>query len=70
VNRTHTSTLRALAIAQVQLGRIDEARATGRELLHLEPRLTVTKYLERSPASAYETGRVWAEALRTAGVPE
>jgi class 3 adenylate cyclase/TolB-like protein/Tfp pilus assembly protein PilF len=69
-NRTHTSTLRALAIAQVQLGRLEDARGTTAELMRLEPRLTVTTYLERSPASAYETGRVWSEALRAAGVPE
>ena len=68
-NRTHTSTLRALAIAQVRLGRLVDARATVSELMRLEPRLTVTQYLERSPASAYETGRVWSEALRSAGVP-
>jgi class 3 adenylate cyclase/TolB-like protein/Tfp pilus assembly protein PilF len=69
-NRTHTSTLRALAIAQVRLGRLEDARVTARELMRLEPRLTVTRYLERSPASAYETGRVWSDALRAAGVPE
>jgi hypothetical protein len=38
--------------------------------MRLEPRLTVTKYLERSPASAYETGKIWSAALRAAGVPE
>jgi adenylate cyclase len=69
-NRTHTSTLRALTIAQMQLGRVDDARATARELMRLEPRLTVKKYLERSPASNFDTGRVWSEALRVAGVPD
>jgi tetratricopeptide (TPR) repeat protein len=69
-NRTHTSTLRALAIAQAQLDRIDDAQHTVSELLRLEPNFTVTKYLERHPSSAYETGRVWSEALRRAGVPE
>jgi class 3 adenylate cyclase/tetratricopeptide (TPR) repeat protein len=69
-NRTHTSTLRALAISQVQLGRLDEARKTVGELLALEPALTVKGYLERSPSSAFETGRVWSAALRAAGVPE
>jgi TolB-like protein len=69
-NRTHTSTLRALAISQVQLGRLDDARKTGRELLALEPALTVKGYLERSPSSAFETGKIWSDALRLAGVPE
>jgi class 3 adenylate cyclase/TolB-like protein len=69
-NRTHTSTLRALAIAQVQSGHPDEARDTVRELLRLEPTLTVRAYLERSPSSAFETGRIWSGALRAAGLPE
>ena len=70
MNRTHASTLRAMAIAQWELGRADEARKTVRELMTLEPALTVTNYLQRSPASGYETGRIWSSALRNAGVPE
>jgi TolB-like protein len=69
-NRTHTSTLRALAISQVLLGRLDDARVTVRDLLTLEPKLTVKGYLERSPSSTFETGRIWSTALRDAGVPE
>src|SRR5207237_5253258 len=49
-NRTHTSTLRVLAISQWQLGRHKEARDTVRELMSLEPSLTVAKWLERSPS--------------------
>ena len=70
LNRTHTSTYRALAIAQARLGRLADARATVQELLRLEPTLTVTKWLERSPTSAYPTAQVWADALRRAGLPE
>ncbi|MEK6244259.1 MAG: tetratricopeptide repeat protein [Pseudomonadota bacterium] len=69
-NRTHASTYRALAISQWQLGQAEEARKTVAELLKLEPTLTVAKYLERSPSSAYETGKIWSSALRNAGVPE
>lgn len=69
-NRTHASTLRALAVAQWQLGRAEEARATVAELMRIEPSLTVSNWLERSPTSGYETGRVWSNALRMAGVPE
>jgi class 3 adenylate cyclase/TolB-like protein/Tfp pilus assembly protein PilF len=69
-NRTHTSTLRALAISQVQIGDATGARETVRELMRLEPTLTVSKYLERSPASGFETGRIWSEALRQAGLPD
>jgi class 3 adenylate cyclase/TolB-like protein/tetratricopeptide (TPR) repeat protein len=69
-NRTHTSTFRALAISQSLLGRIEDARKTVGELLKLEPALTVRKWLERSPASEYATGPLWAHALREAGMPE
>lgn len=68
-NRTHTSTLRALAIALVQLGRLDEARETVRELLRLEPQLTIRLYLERTPARDFPTGALWARSLADAGVP-
>jgi adenylate cyclase len=69
-NRTHTSTYRALAISQWLLGHQDDARKTTAALLQLEPTLTVTKYLERSPSSEFETGRIWSSALRGAGVPQ
>jgi len=69
-NRTHTSTLRAKAIAEWQLGRAEEARKTVGELMRLEPTLTIRQYLERSPSSGYETGKVWSAALRHSGVPD
>jgi class 3 adenylate cyclase/TolB-like protein/Tfp pilus assembly protein PilF len=69
-NRTHTSTLRAMAIAQWRLGRHHEARATMQDLLALEPTLTVGRWRARSPAAGFEIGREWAEALREAGLPE
>lgn len=69
-NRTHTSTLRALAIAQSLHGDLDGARATIQRLLQLEPSFTVRGFLERSPSSRFEMGRVCADALRQAGLPE
>jgi class 3 adenylate cyclase/TolB-like protein/tetratricopeptide (TPR) repeat protein len=69
-NCRHTSTFRAKAIAEWQLGLHDDARATVRELLRLEPELTVSRYLKRTPAEPFDTGREWAEALRGAGLPE
>jgi TolB-like protein/class 3 adenylate cyclase/tetratricopeptide (TPR) repeat protein len=69
-NRVHPSTLRALAIAQSQLGRMDDARKTVSELLKLDPALTVRRYLETNPSGAYDTGKVWSEALRRAGLPD
>jgi class 3 adenylate cyclase/TolB-like protein len=70
LNRRSASTLRAIVIAQVQLGRIDEARDTARSLLLVEPTLTASGYLQRHPSGAYPIGKVWAGALRAAGIPE
>ncbi len=69
-NRTHTSTLRALAIAQVQSGRLEEGRATVEKLRKLEPGLTASIYLKRNPSGAFATGKVWADALVQAGLPQ
>jgi adenylate cyclase len=69
-NRTHTSTLRSLAVAQWELGLEEEARKTVQELRRLEPTLTVASYLERTPAAPYRTGKEWANALRKAGLPD
>ncbi|HZZ95140.1 MAG TPA: tetratricopeptide repeat protein [Usitatibacter sp.] len=68
-NRVHPSTYRALAIAQSQLGRMEEARKTVEQLMRIQPDLTVSSYLESNPSGQFETGKVWAEALRRAGVP-
>jgi len=65
----NTSTLRALAIAQAELGRVDDARLTINKVLAIEPQLTVHGFLERSPSAAFETGRIWSDALRRAGLP-
>lgn len=69
-NCLHTSTLRVLAISQMLLGRGDEARATVRRLLSLEPAFTVGRFRARAPGAAFEVGQRFAEALREAGVPE
>ncbi|SAK48532.1 Adenylate and Guanylate cyclase catalytic domain protein [Caballeronia temeraria] len=65
----NTSTLRALAIAQAELGLVDDARLTIGKVLAIEPHLTVRSFLERSPSAAFETGRIWSDALRRAGLP-
>lgn len=69
-NRTHTSTLRALAVAQWELGQCCEAKLTCEELLRLEPTFTVSGWLERSPSSAYPIGREWANVFRAMGIPD
>jgi len=68
-NRTHASTLRALTIAQWRSGHHEDARKTVAELMRVEPSLTVSSYRTRHPAAEYETGKDWAEALGSAGVP-
>jgi class 3 adenylate cyclase/TolB-like protein len=69
-NRSHTSTLRVLAVAQWQLGLRDDARATVRRLLQLEPELTIKRYLKRTPAASYRIGKEIASVLCQAGVPD
>jgi class 3 adenylate cyclase/TolB-like protein len=68
-NRSHTSTLRVKAVAQWRLGRHEEARKTGQELIRLEPKLTVTAWLKRSPSAPYAVGRSFAKTLEEIGIP-
>ena len=67
-NRTHTSTYRALAIAQSLSGQMDDARGTVQRLLLLEPAFTVTQFLARTPAKGALASTV-ADALLRAGLP-
>jgi TolB-like protein/Flp pilus assembly protein TadD len=66
----HLPTLRALAIAQVHLGRLAEARTTVSNLLQVRPDFTLTRYLASAPRGSEAIRREWASALREAGVPE
>ena len=50
-NRRFASSLRAIVIAQVLLGRLSDARQSARALLQLEPTLTASGYLRRHPAA-------------------
>jgi TolB-like protein/tetratricopeptide (TPR) repeat protein len=68
-NCKHTSTLRSKIAAEWHLGLHDQARATARELMRLEPNLTVSRWLARSPAAPYNIGRDLADVLRRVGVP-
>lgn len=69
-NRTHTSTLRALIIAEVELNRLDRAKVAMRELLQLEPSFTVSGFLNRSPSNQSAFGLRCADAFRLVGIPE
>jgi DNA-binding SARP family transcriptional activator/TolB-like protein/Tfp pilus assembly protein PilF len=70
VNRNKTSSLRAKAIAEWKLGDRAAARQTARRLLELEPNLTMSAWLARSPSAGFEIGKEWFDALRNAGIPE
>jgi adenylate cyclase len=70
LNRTHGSTLRTLIIALWHLGAADEARAVTRELMRQAPSFRVEDFVRRSPSSGYENGRLAAQALALAGVPD
>lgn len=69
-NRKHTSTLRVMAVSQWHLGQYERARATGQELLRLEPNLTVSSWLAGAPSAPYSVGQEFAKALHHIGIPE
>ncbi len=58
-----------MAAAQWHLGLHEEAQETARELMRLEPNLTVSGWLARSPSAQYDTGKEWSKVLREVGVP-
>jgi TolB-like protein len=69
-NRTHGSSLRILAIAQVFADQVEEARKTVNEMVLFEPGMSVSKFLERYPGAEAPHAVRYAEALRTAGLPD
>lgn len=69
-NSLHHSTLRILAIAQSLAGQEDDARLSVQRLRAVEPELTVTRFVQRSPGGSSDHGRRFAEALRAAGLPD
>ena len=69
VNRTHTSTLRLLAVAQWNLGYHEDAKRTGSQLLLLEPTFTVSSWRARTPSNRYKIGEEWAQTLTQIGMP-
>jgi TolB-like protein/DNA-binding SARP family transcriptional activator len=68
-NRTYTSAHRQLVIALMLAGREDEARASARRLLELEPGLTVAGFGRRYPGSATPHAEIFCDALARAGIP-
>jgi tetratricopeptide (TPR) repeat protein len=68
-NRTYTSAYRLLVITLGLAGREDEARASARRLLELEPGLTVAGFRRRYPGSTGPQVDLFCDALTRAGVP-
>ncbi|MBL4807229.1 MAG: tetratricopeptide repeat protein [Rhodobacteraceae bacterium] len=68
-NPRHTSSYRVLAIALQLSGHPQEARDAVTFLTQLDPRLTVSRYLSTHPAGKLPTGKIWASALKDAGLP-
>jgi TolB-like protein len=68
-NRTYTAAHRLLVIALVLARRENEARASARRLLELEPGLTVEGFRRRYPGSASPHADVFCDALARAGIP-
>jgi TolB-like protein len=64
----HVDLMKLRAIALVQLGRLDEARAVAQTMMSLRPDLTVAK-ITRSDG-ALPDAALRAESLRRAGIPE
>ncbi|MBY6152171.1 tetratricopeptide repeat protein [Vannielia litorea] len=68
-NRRHVSTLRARIVALYHLDRIEEARESAETLLRADPGFNIRGYMRDHPAAEFEIGRVWAQAMREAGIP-
>jgi TolB-like protein/DNA-binding SARP family transcriptional activator len=68
-NPTYTAAHRLLVMALVLAGREDEARASARRLLELEPGLTVAGFRRRYPGSASSHAGLFCDALARAGIP-
>ena len=67
-NPTYTAAHRQLVIALVLTGRENEAQASARRLLELEPGLTVAGFRRRYPGSASPQADLFCDALARAGV--
>lgn len=69
-NKGYASAARVRAASLWQLGREQEARGAVADLLAIEPNLTVSRWLRRSPAAQFDVGRTLSQALLKAGVPD
>lgn len=68
-NRRFAVALRVAAVALVKLGRQDRAREVIRQLLEIEPQLTISGFFARIPVPLESMAKTYAEALEAAGLP-
>lgn len=68
-NRRFAVALRVLAVALVRLDRLDRAQQVVRELLVVEPQLTISSFLGRIPMPLEHMARAYSDALGAAGLP-
>lgn len=68
-NRRFAVALRVVAVAFVKLGQQDRARHAVRQLLEIEPGLTISGFLSRIPVPLESMAKTYAEALKAAGLP-
>jgi tetratricopeptide (TPR) repeat protein len=69
-NRRFAVALRVLAVALVKVGQRDRAAQVVREMLTIEPELTISGFLTRIQVPLDSMARTYTEALRAAGLPE
>ena len=69
LNRMHSSTWRILTLILVRQENLPGAQSAMCKVRELEPGLTINSYLARMPNGDLSTGRNWANALATAGLP-
>jgi TolB-like protein len=68
-NRHFAVALRVLAVSHVKLGELGQAKKDVQELLALEPDLTVSDFLARTPFPLMRMAETYAKALKAAGLP-
>jgi adenylate cyclase len=68
INKTHSSTYRLLACAQVFAGKITESHQTIEKLKAIEPSMTLSIFSERYPGKDSKFKFAYANALKTAGL--
>jgi TolB-like protein len=69
-NQRFAVALRVLIVALVRLGQQDRGGIIARELLDVEPELTISGFFKRIPFPRGAMAANYAEALRAAGVPD